>query len=66
MTLFMRAQLEKFSKRLIEIVRFLADYTIIKDLNGYEPLMLDGIPLLSWIFGFCGGILLYISISGKR
>lgn len=40
--------------------------TVIKDLNGYAPSMFASIPVLSWIFGFFGGLLLYISLSNKR
>ncbi|PHS33136.1 MAG: ubiquinone biosynthesis regulatory protein kinase UbiB [Methylophaga sp.] len=36
---------------------------IIKGLDGYAPTMLAGLPVLSWVFGLWGGILLYFSLS---
>lgn len=36
---------------------------VIKGLDGYAPTMLAGLPVLSWVFGLWGGILLYFSLS---
>jgi len=42
---------------------FLIGAAIIKGLDGYSPTMLAGIPILSWILGGWGAILLYISLT---
>ncbi|MFW5450247.1 MAG: ubiquinone biosynthesis regulatory protein kinase UbiB [Methylophagaceae bacterium] len=41
---------------------FVIGAAIIKGLDGYAPSMIAGIPILSWIFGLWGGILLYLSL----
>ena len=38
---------------------------IIKGLDGYSPTMIAGMPILSWIFGLGGILLLYLSLSAK-
>jgi len=45
---------------------FIIGAAIIKGLDGYAPSMLAGIPVLSWVFGLWGGILLYLSLSEKK
>jgi len=42
---------------------FIIGAAVIKGLDGYAPTMIAGIPVLSWIFGLWGGILLYSSLS---
>ncbi|MCF6194789.1 MAG: ubiquinone biosynthesis regulatory protein kinase UbiB, partial [Kangiellaceae bacterium] len=42
---------------------FIVGAAIIKGLDGYSPTMLAGMPILSWVFGLWGAILLYISLS---
>jgi ubiquinone biosynthesis protein len=36
---------------------------VIKALDGYAPTMLVGAPLLSWLLGIWGALLLYISLG---
>jgi len=45
---------------------FIIGAAVIKGLDGYAPSMLAGIPVLSWVFGLWGVILLYISLSDKN
>lgn len=45
---------------------FIVGAAVIKGLDGYAPSMLAGIPVLSWVFGLWGGILLYLSLSDKK
>lgn len=42
---------------------FIIGAAIIKGLDGYSPTILAGMPVLSWVFGLWGGILLYISLT---
>ncbi|MDC9725560.1 MAG: ubiquinone biosynthesis regulatory protein kinase UbiB [Gammaproteobacteria bacterium] len=42
---------------------FIIGAAVIKGLDGYAPSMFAGIPVLSWIFGLWGGILLYSSLT---
>ncbi len=42
---------------------FMIGAAIIKGLDGYSPIMLAGMPILSWVFGVWGAILLYISLT---
>ncbi|MDQ7073240.1 MAG: ubiquinone biosynthesis regulatory protein kinase UbiB [Gammaproteobacteria bacterium] len=42
---------------------FMVGAAIIKGLDGYSPIMLAGMPILSWVFGVWGAILLYISLT---
>jgi len=42
---------------------FIVGAAVIKGLDGYAPSMIAGVPVLSWIFGVWGGILLYSSLS---
>ncbi|MBL1321946.1 MAG: ubiquinone biosynthesis regulatory protein kinase UbiB [Methylophaga sp.] len=42
---------------------FVVGAAIIKGLDGYSATMLAGMPVLSWVLGLWGGILLYISLS---
>jgi len=42
---------------------FIIGAAIIAGLDGYAPTMIGGLPVLSWIFGLCGGILLYSSLT---
>ncbi|NOQ94275.1 MAG: ubiquinone biosynthesis regulatory protein kinase UbiB [Methylophaga sp.] len=42
---------------------FIIGAAVIKGLDGYSPSMFAGIPVLSWIFGLWGGILLYSSLT---
>jgi len=42
---------------------FIVGAAIIKGLDGYAPSMIAGVPVLSWIFGVWGGILLYSSLT---
>ena len=42
---------------------FIIGAAIIKGLDGYSPTMLAGIPILSWVFGLWGAILLYLSLT---
>jgi len=42
---------------------FIIGAAVIKGLDGYAPTMIAGVPVLSWIFGLCGGILLYSSLT---
>ena len=45
---------------------FIIGAAIIKGLDGYSPTMLAGMPVLSWVFGLWGAILLYTSLSDKN
>jgi ubiquinone biosynthesis protein len=45
---------------------FLVGAAIIKGLDGYSPSMLMGLPVLSWVFGIWGGLLLYISLTSRK
>ena len=45
---------------------FVIGAAVIKGLDGYAPSMMAGIPVLSWVFGLWGGILLYASLSNKK
>ena len=42
---------------------FIIGAAIIKGLDGYAPSMIAGVPVLSWIFGIWGGMLLYSSLT---
>jgi ubiquinone biosynthesis protein len=42
---------------------FIIGAAIIKGLDGYAPTMLAGLPILSWVFGLWGAILLYLSLT---
>jgi ubiquinone biosynthesis protein len=42
---------------------FLIGAAIIKGLDGYAPTMLGGLPIMSWVFGIWGLLLLYISLT---
>lgn len=44
---------------------FLIGAAVIKGLDGYAPTMLGNLPLLSWIFGIWGGVLLYFSLTNR-
>ncbi len=41
---------------------FVIGAAIIKGLDGYAPTMIAGMPILSWIFGISGIILLYLNV----
>lgn len=45
---------------------FIIGAAVIKGLDGYAPSMMAGIPVLSWVFGLWGIILLYLSLSDKN
>jgi len=42
---------------------FIVGAAVIKGLDGYSPSMVAGVPLLSWILGAWGAILLYLSLT---
>jgi ubiquinone biosynthesis protein len=42
---------------------FIVGAAIIKGLDGFSPSMIGGIPLISWILGAWGAILLYLSLN---
>ncbi len=44
---------------------FVIGAAVIKGLDGYSPSMLAGVPLLSWILGAWGAILLYLSLTNN-
>jgi ubiquinone biosynthesis protein len=44
---------------------FVIGATVIIGLDGYAPKMLAGIPILSWVLGAWGGLLLYTSLTDK-
>ncbi|RKZ79398.1 MAG: ubiquinone biosynthesis regulatory protein kinase UbiB, partial [Gammaproteobacteria bacterium] len=41
---------------------FVIGAAIIKGLDGYAPTMIAGLPILSWVFGISGLILLYLNV----
>ncbi len=45
---------------------FVIGAAIIKGLDGYAPSMIAGLPVLSWVFGVWGGILLYLSLTDNN
>lgn len=45
---------------------FLIGAAVIKGLDGYAPTMLAGLPILSWVFGLWGVMLLYFSLSNRN
>lgn len=45
---------------------FIIGATVIIGLDGYAPKMLAGIPILSWVLGLWGAMLLYTSLSDKN
>ena len=45
---------------------FVIGAAIIKGLDGYAPSMIAGLPVLSWVFGVLGGILLYLSLTDNN
>jgi len=44
---------------------FIIGATVISSLDVYEPTMLAGVPILSWILGAWGAIFLYLSLSNS-
>lgn len=44
---------------------FIIAAAVIKGLDGYSPAMLGELPLLSWVFGVWGAILLFFSLSKR-
>lgn len=44
---------------------FVVGAAVIKGLDGYAPTMLGGMPILSWLLGIWGVMLLYISLSNR-
>lgn len=51
------------SSTAISGAAFVIGAAVIKGLDGYAPTMVAGLPVLSWIFGLLGGILLYSSLT---
>lgn len=45
---------------------FIVGAAVIKGLDGYATNMLAGLPVLTWILGIWGGILLYFSLSNRE
>jgi len=45
---------------------FLIGAAVIKGLDGYAPTMWAGLPILSWVFGLWGVMLLYFSLSNRN
>lgn len=45
---------------------FVVGAAIIKGLDGYAPTMIAGLPLLSWLLGTWGAILLFSSFGNKK
>ncbi|MDT8371884.1 MAG: ubiquinone biosynthesis regulatory protein kinase UbiB [Gammaproteobacteria bacterium] len=45
---------------------FIIGATVIIGLDGYAPKMFAGIPILSWVLGLWGAMLLYTSLSDKN
>jgi len=45
---------------------FIIGAAVIKGLDGYAPAMIAGIPIISWVLGIWGGILLYFSLTDKE
>ncbi|RLD08266.1 MAG: ubiquinone biosynthesis regulatory protein kinase UbiB [Chloroflexota bacterium] len=45
---------------------FIIGAAVIKGLDGYSPTIIAGLPIISWVLGICGGLLLYISLSNKN
>ncbi len=45
---------------------FIIGAAIIKGLDGYSPAMVGNLPLLSWVLGIAGGLLLFTSLSNKN
>ena len=41
---------------------FIVGAAIIKGLDSYAPMMIGNLPLISWIFGILGGLLLFCSL----
>ncbi len=42
---------------------FIVGAAVIKGLDGYSPTMLMGMPILSWLLGLWGAVLLYVSVT---
>lgn len=42
---------------------FIIGAAVIKGLDGYAPSMIAGMPVLSWVFGIWGALLLYFSLT---
>jgi ubiquinone biosynthesis protein len=42
---------------------FIIGAAVIKALDGYAPIMVADIPILSWMLGICGGLLLFSSFK---
>jgi ubiquinone biosynthesis protein len=45
---------------------FVVGAAVIKGLDGYAPTMLGGLPILSWLLGIWGVMLLYFSLSNRN
>jgi ubiquinone biosynthesis protein len=45
---------------------FVVGAAVIKGLDGYAPTMLGGLPILSWLLGIWGAMLLYFSLSNRN
>jgi ubiquinone biosynthesis protein len=45
---------------------FVVGAAVIKGLDGYAPTMLAGLPILSWLLGIWGVMLLYVSLSNRN
>lgn len=45
---------------------FVVGAAVIKGLDGYAPTMLGGLPILSWLLGTWGVLLLYFSLSNRN
>lgn len=39
---------------------------VLKGLDGYAPTMIGGLPVLSWVMGIWGGLLMYFSLSRPK
>lgn len=45
---------------------FIVGAAVLKGLDGYAPTMIGGLPILSWILGIWGGLLMYFSLSRSK